>query len=96
MMYEQYETGHGVSPAKIISYFQSKEEQSEVASLFNTDIKRITEPQEREKALNEMIKRTKRYSLDYQSRHVQDLTQLSVIIAEKKKLEKLHISLLDG
>lgn len=96
MMYEQYETGHGVSPAKIISYFQSKEEQSEVASLFNTDIKRITEPQEREKALNEMIKRTKRYSLDYQSRHVQDLTQLSGIIEEKKKLEKLHISLLDG
>lgn len=38
VMYEQYRTTKKVEPAKIISQFDSKEEQSLVAGLFNKEI----------------------------------------------------------
>lgn len=96
MLYGQYQTEGAVYPAKIISAFQSKEEQSLVASLFNNDIITIEKNAEREKAFNEVIRRIKKYSLDYQSRQVTELSQLSELILKKKKLEKLYIFLGDG
>ena len=38
MIYEQYETTGKVEPAMIISKFQSKEEQSLVAGIFNKEL----------------------------------------------------------
>lgn len=92
MLYSQ--AGEGmISPAKIISRFDSKEEQSIVAGLFNKQVKEVTEPLEREKALNEMIKTLKKASIEKQSREITDISQLQNLILEKKKLEQLHISL---
>lgn len=92
MLYGQAEEG-SISPAQIISRFDSKEEQSVVAGLFNRQVKEVREHAEREKALNEVIKTLKKASLEKQSREITDISQLQKLIAEKKKLENLHITL---
>ncbi len=92
LLYEQAETG-SMSPATIISRFDSKEEQSVVAGLFNRQVKEVREHTEREKALNEVVKTLKKASLEKQSREITDLSQLQALIAEKKKLEHLSLRL---
>ena len=96
MLYEQFQQDGQVHPAKIISFFESKEEQSLVASLFNTDIQMVEEPKDREKALNDIVLKIKKHSLDYRSSHMTDLNELTKLIQEKKKLENMHISLVNG
>jgi DNA primase len=96
MLFSQYNSQHTVMPAKIINYFESKEEQNEVASLFSTSIGKDLTLLEKEKALNETVLRIKKYSLDYSSKHVTDINQLQNIIKEQGNLQKLHISLKDG
>ena len=64
MIYEQYETTGKVEPAMIISKFQSKEEQSLVAGIFNKELKEISKDTEQQKALNEVVHSIKKYSLE--------------------------------
>ena len=93
MMFEQYEKEGEVLPAKIINYFESKEEQTKVASLFSTSLYEGMSKIEKEKALNEMIQKIKRVSFDYDARHAIDIKQLQKIMKEQAELPKLHISL---
>ncbi|ROR26414.1 DNA primase [Mobilisporobacter senegalensis] len=96
MLYKQFENTGTVTPAKIINQFESKEEQNEVASLFNSGFREEISLPDKEKALNETILRIKKYSLDDASKNVKDLNELQQIIKEQAKLQKLHISLKDG
>ncbi len=93
MMFDQYEQEGNVIPAKIINYFESKEEQTEVASLFSTSLHEDMNKMEREKALNEIVQKIKRASLDYDSSHATDANQLMALIKAQAELPKLHISL---
>lgn len=93
MMYEQFYKDGAVQPAVIISRFQSREEQSLVAGLFNKEIRELTRDEEQRKAVNEVIRSIKRYSLDYRSRHVTGLNELQHLIEEKKRLQTLQIML---
>lgn len=95
MLFEQYESERKVTPAKILNQFESKEEQREAASLFNTSLSKDMNLLEREKAFNEIVVRIKKYSLDYASKYVTDIAQLQEIIMEQGNLQKLHISLQD-
>ena len=92
MIYEQYETTGKVEPAMIISKFQSKEEQSLVAGIFNKELKEISKDTEQQKALNEVVRSIKKYSLEYRSRHVTDMKELQNLMEEKRKLQTLQIS----
>lgn len=96
MLFQQYAENRTVNPAKIINCFQSKEEQNEAASLFNTSLKQEMNLLEREKALNETVLRIKKDSLDFKSKHVTDVAELQKIIKEQMELQKLHISLKDS
>lgn len=93
MLFEQYETAGQVTPARILNNFDSKEEQTEVASLFHTTLSLDMNQLEREKAFNEIIQRIKKYSLEEASRHATDINKLQEIIQEQRDLQKLHISL---
>ncbi len=93
MIYSQYESGGKVEPAVIISRYESKEEQSLVAGIFNREIRALTGDMEQQKAVNEVVRSIKKYSLDYRSRHVTDMNELQQLIAEKKQLQTLEISL---
>lgn len=96
MLFQQYEEEHNVIPAKIINQFESKEEQTEVASLFSTMFREDMSLLEREKALNETVLRIKRFSLEYASKDITDINELQQIIGKQRDLQKLHISLKDG
>lgn len=91
MIYNQYESQGKVEPAVIISRYESKEEQSLVAGIFNKEIRALTGDMEQQKAVNEVVRNIKKNSLDYRSRHVTDMTQLQQLIAEKKQLQTLHV-----
>lgn len=92
MLYEQYAENGRVEPAMIISKFQSKEEQSLVAGLFNKEIKAIHRDSEQMKAINEVVRNIKKYSLDYRSRHVTDIKELQKLLEEKKQLQTLQLT----
>ncbi len=91
MIYSQYENQGKVEPAVIISRYESKEEQSLVAGIFNKEIRALTGDMEQQKAVNEVVRNIKKYSLDYRSRHVTDMTQLQQLITEKKQLQTLQV-----
>ena len=92
MLFEQFESGQ-VNPASIINKFDSEEEQSEVASLFNKGLLEGLSPQEREKTLNDTVLMVKKNSIDYRNRTVTDMSELMNIMKEQNELAKLHIYL---
>lgn len=99
VLFHQFETENRVTPAKIINHFESKEEQSEAASLFNMAMRGEMSDSERKKALEETVKRIKKNSLDLQSKKAiesNDIQALQIIIREQADLQKLHISFNDG
>lgn len=91
LVFDQYEKEHTVNPAKIISCFISKEEQSEVAALFSAGIRGEMNAAGWQKALSETVLRLKENSLDKQSKkaiEVNDTALLQKIFAEKSELKK--------
>lgn len=92
LLFEQLSEGK-VNPAKIISHFEDEEAHATVARLFNTEINGELDIREKERAINETLKRIKKYSLDLKSAKVADIAQLQAIIKEQAELETLHISL---
>lgn len=96
MLYEQFDSKQHVTPAEVINHFESKEEQREVALLFHTNLQENLSIIEKEKALNEIVKRIKIASLDYDSKRISDEKQLLNNIKQRQDLQKLHISLHDG
>ena len=99
MLFEQYEKDGTVIPAKIINYFESAEEQKEIASLFNTELRVEMSLSERQKAFEETVLKIKKNSLDELSKEAiekNDIVKLQEIIREQHNLQKLHISLNDG
>lgn len=96
LVFDQYEKEHTVIPAKIISCFESKEEQSEVASLFSAGIRGEMDEAGWKKALTDTIMRLKENSLDMQSKkaiEINDTVLLMKIIAEKADLKKRNFTL---
>jgi DNA primase len=95
LVFEQFEKEHGVNPAKIISCFESKEEQSEVAALFSAGIRGEMDEAGWQKALSDTVMRLKENSLDKQSQkaiEVNDTALLMKIIAQKAELKKRNLT----
>lgn len=96
LLYEQYEEGH-VNPARIMNQFTEEETHQEVASLFHTKIRELSNLQEEEKALKETIIRIKRQSIEDATKKIDpaDISGLQALMEAKRdlqNLEKLHIS----
>ncbi len=95
LVFEQYEKEGTVIPAKIISCFQNKEEQSEVAALFSAEIRGEMDDAGRRKALSDTVMKLKENSLDKQSRkaiEINDTSLLMKIITEKTELKKRNFT----
>lgn len=96
MVYEQLDTEKKVTPARIITYFEDAAEQSQVAAIFNMNFQAELSHGDKEKALNELVKKIKLYSLEEEGRHVTDINRLQMLMTEKLQLDKVHISVKDG
>lgn len=85
------------NPAGIISMFEDEEQQREAASLFNTNLPKLTTLQEKEKAFRDILLAVKRNSYEYYvSQMGTDVGALEKVVQGKKALEtlaKTHISL---
>jgi DNA primase len=97
LVFEEYDKADVVIPAKIISCFQSIDEQSEAASLFNAELLGEIKEADRQKALLDTIYRLKEESLNRQSLKAieeNDTVLLQNIIKEKADLKKTISSML--
>lgn len=98
LLYEQFENGE-VIPARIINHFEEADEQKAIADIFQTTFKVKMEKDDMEKALNEIVYKIKKYSIDKKLKNMIDINNLQNLMIEKNKLqnrEKMHISLKDG
>ena len=77
------------SPAAVISAFDEEEEQKEAASLFGEHLTGVESPQEKEKALQDVLLSLKQEQIQALSRTTGDPAALSRLIAAKKELEQL-------
>ncbi|MDF2538364.1 MAG: hypothetical protein K0S76_1385 [Herbinix sp.] len=94
LVFDQYEKEHTVTPARIINFFQSKEEQSEVAALFSAGISGMNDT-DWMKALSDTVIRLKENSLDELSQkaiEINDTVLLQKVIARKQELKKRGIT----
>ncbi|WP_066715524.1 DNA primase [Clostridium sp. Marseille-P299] len=99
MVFLQYNEEHQVTPAKIINYFESKEEQTLVAELFSTQIRLEMNDIEKRKLFADTVVRVKKASLDLSYKNAienNDIMALQNIIIQQRDLDKLHSSLNAG
>lgn len=91
-LYKQFENGC-VSPASIISTYDTEEAHNEVAALFSAELDHNLNHSEREKALNDTVSKVKNNSIQYAIEHTKDAKQLQELILKQMKLSNIHITL---
>ncbi len=91
-LYEQYENGQ-VNPAAIVNTYETEEEHKEVAALFSADLSEDLNKNEREKALNDTVKKVKNNSIDYALKDTKDAKELQELLMKQLKVKNIHISL---
>ena len=94
ILFEQHAAGE-LNPARIVSMFTDEEQQREIASLFHARIRAVESGKDREKALNETVRRVKQHSIEYRTKHLDptDTAGLQRLIEDRKSIAKLHISI---
>ena len=96
MVFKQYESTRSVNPAMIINRFESKEEQTQVADLFSTQIRVEMNETQKKKLFADTVIRVKKSSLEQAYKLAienNDIMALQTIMKEQMGLEKLHGSL---
>jgi DNA primase len=92
MVFGQLEQGQ-VEPARIITRFETEEEQKEAASLFHSTLTTGLSKEDKEKVLNDTVRLVKQEYLDELGRNATDITTLQTIVKEKANLQKMNIKL---
>lgn len=93
LLFKQYEEEKAVIPGKILNQYTDLDDQKKIAELFNTTLKISPSPEDRNKALNDIVRRVKEDSIEQQMNATNDILRWQDLIKEKAKLAKLHISL---
>jgi DNA primase len=99
MIFNQYDLEKTVTPAKIINRFESKEEQTQVADLFTTQIRVEMNEAEQRKLFADTVVRVKKSSLEQAYKKAiedNDILALQRVMKEQLGLDKLHSSLNHG
>ncbi len=93
-MFDEYEESRTVSPARIINRFEDVGEQTIVAGLFDRHLPEENfDKTEKEKVLNEIVKRIRKQNIDRLARTASKPEELQRLMVMMSQLEKLHISL---
>lgn len=82
-----------MNPARIISAFELEEEQNEVAGLFHKPLEGELDLKQRERALNDTVKKICMKHIETVTTNSTDLSEISKVINKRKEIEGLHISL---
>ena len=92
LLFKQYAEEGAVIPGKILNQYTDLEDQKKIAELFNTTLKISPSPEDRDKALNDIVRRVKEDSIEQQMNATNDILKWQDLIREKANLAKLHIS----
>lgn len=84
-----------IFPAELINYFEQPEEQKAVAEIFAVTLEYQT-TKDMQKALTEEVKRLKKVSIDKLASQSQSIEDIQNVIAQREKLNNLHITIADG
>ncbi len=91
-----YEKGQSIYSAEIVNYFDTLEEQQIVSKIFILQ-KEFDDAKDLEKAVNDEVKAIKMFYLNnILMPAAQDIETLQKLIADKKNIESLNITLSDG
>ena len=92
MLFEQYKETGQVIPAQVMNLFTELEQQKEVATMLNTELQLSVLPEDRSKALTDLVKKVKLASIDERMSQSNDIAKWQELVKEKSNLQKLHIS----
>ncbi len=96
-LFDQYHETGTVNPAAIVNLFEDIEKQRLVAKILQTELDVEIAEDERERVINDLVRKVKMARIDYELAHITDNPEkLPEVIAEKARLTKLHISLKNG
>lgn len=96
-LFGQYRANGEVKPAAIVNIFDDIEKQRLVATMLQTELPYETTSEERERAINDVVKKTKLARIDNDIANcATDMARLQELIVMKAKVTKLHISLKHG
>ncbi len=92
-LYEQF-ANNAVNPALIINKIENEEEHKNVAAIFNADFNHELSKNEKENAINELVQKIKKYSLNHKFNTANgDVKILQEVINQQAQLQKMHIYL---
>lgn len=90
-----YQKSDTVFPAEMINYFELPEEQKKVTEIFAV-VLHYNSIKDMEKALTEEVKTVKKASLDQLAAQAQSIEQVKKLVAEKRNVDSLYITIADG
>lgn len=96
-LFTQYKDTGTVKPASILNMYDDVEKQRLVASIMQTELPFEMDDAEKEKAINDLVKKTKLGFVDWKlPQCTNDAKQFQELVIMKAKISKLHISLNNG
>lgn len=97
VLFKQYADTGSVNPAAIVNMFDDVEGQRLVASILQTELPIDMNLEEKERAINDVVRKTKMDRIDYElTKNPDDINKFQELIVMKAKVAKLHISLKNG
>ncbi|MGN0435208.1 MAG: DNA primase [Wujia sp.] len=97
LLYKQYRDTGTVKPAAIVDMSDDVDKQRLVAGMLQTELPFETNHEERERALNDVVRKVKLDKIDRElAESSGDMAKFQQLIMTKAKLNKLHISLNNG
>lgn len=92
MIFQAYEEGGSLEPARFINQFLESDEQSKVGRVFNHDVN-VDNQLQLEKMLTDVIYYIKKQYIDNTARKVKNPAELQQLLEEKRALQNLNIIL---
>lgn len=94
LLFSQYEKEGRVVPARILNSFQDAGDQTAAADILNRSIPDYSaDKYEKEKVLNEIVKRIRKQNIDRMTRNAARPEELQNLMIMRADLQKMHISL---
>ncbi|MBO5509119.1 MAG: DNA primase, partial [Lachnospiraceae bacterium] len=94
-LYEQYRSTGQVQPAMIVNMFDDVEKQQLIGNILQTELPYDVSPEEKEKVINEVVRKVKKARIDYElDKYGDDVNRVEELIQAQSTLGKLYISII--
>ena len=91
MIFDQLDRGEDLNPARIVSCFPDAGDQERVAELFHTHLDYEPLPEDRDKALTEIIRKIRLAAIDEKMRHTTDIVKAQELMSEKSRVQRMKL-----